>query len=383
MERVICGIDRIEKYSYLFSKKRIGLVTSPAGYDVHMRSSVDIFMEKYDLRAVFSPEFGLYGDRKAGENVSTFVDDRIGICVYGIYGGTDRPVPGMLNDIDVLVFDVQNTGVRYSSFPWTLLACMQSCAKEGKAFVVLDRPNPLGGIQVEGCRPEILDDEKYLSYGIPQRYALTIGELAFFLNNEKKVGCDVHVVPMEHYRREMLFEDTGLVYLPATPNLPTPEAALLYAGTGMLEKTALSVGLGTSAPYQQVGAPWLDGYELARRLNEKGMEGILFRPVRFFPSQGRYRERRCYGVQLHLSDKRKARPTQAALHLLGEAFSMAPESVNFFSPEKEQSARIKFDYTVGTSRVRTSVKDIDYLVRMFALDTEQFEKEKQKYHIYE
>ncbi len=332
----------------------------------------------------FSPEFGLYGDKKAGENVFTFIDDRIGVCVYGIYGGTDRPVPGMLADIDVLVFDVQNTGVRYSSFPWTLLACMQSCANEGKAFVVLDHPNPLGGIQVEGCRPEILKNrEKYLSYGIPQRYALTIGELAFFLNHEKRIGCDVHVVPMEHYRREMLFEDTGLVYLPPTPNLPTSDAALLYSGTGMLEQAALSVGLGTSAPYQQIGAPWLDGYELARRLNSKGLPGIVFRPVRFFPSQGRYRERRCYGVQLHLTDKREARPAQAALHLLGEAFSMAPGSVNFFSPENESSARTKFDYAVGTSRVRTSVKDIDYLVQMFMLDARQFEKEKQKYHIYE
>lgn len=383
MEQVKCGIDRLEKYEYLFSKKRIGLVTSPAGYTADMRSSVDVFLEKYDLRAIFSPEYGLYGDKQAKENVSTFVDDRTGICVYGIYGGTDRPVPGMLSDIDVLVFDVQNTGVRYSSFPWTLLACMQSCAQMGKTFVVLDRPNPLGGIQVEGCRPEILDDDQYLSYGIPQRYGLTIGELAFFLNNEKKVGCDVHVIPMEHYRRDMLFEDTGLVYLPATPNLPTQDAAILYAGTGMLEETALSVGLGTSAPYQQVGAPWLDGYELACHLNQKGLEGILFRSVRFFPSQGRYQGKRCYGVQLHLSDKRIARPTQAALHLLGEAFSLAPESIDFFSPEKEQTARTRFDYAVGTSRVRTSVKEIDYLIRMFALDSEQFEKDKQKYHIYE
>ena len=211
-----------------------------------------------------------------------------GCVLTGSSAGPIARPPGMLADIDVLVFDVQDTGVRYSSFPLTMLHCMQSCAQAGKTFVVLDRPNPLGGMQVEGCRPEILESDKYVSYGVPQRYALTMGELAFFLNNEKKVGCDVHVVPMEHYRREMFFEDTGLVYLPATPYLPTPDTALLWAGTGMLEATALSVGLGTACPYEVVGAPWLDGYQLAQALNVQKLEGILFRPVRFLPTEGKY-----------------------------------------------------------------------------------------------
>lgn len=383
MEQVKCGIDHIEKYEYLFLKKRIGLVTTPAGYNARMHSSVDIFRENYDLRALFSPEFGFYGDRKGGENVSTFVDDRTGLCVYGIFGGTYRPAPGMLSEIDVLVFDVPDAGVRYSSFPLTMLYCMQSCAKEGKTFVVLDRPNPLGGLQVEGCRPEILESEKYVSYGVPQRYALTMGELAFFLNNEKKIGCDVHVVPMEYYRRDMFFEDTGLVYLPATPYLPTPDSALLFAGTGILEATALSVGLGTACPYQVVGAPWLDGYKLARNLNARKLEGILFRPVRFLPGQGKYQGVRCGGVQLHLTDKKAVRPIKAALSLLQEVSNMAPASVELFPPEGGDPAVSLFDYYAGTSRVRSSVRDIDYLIRMFALDSEQFEKEKAKYHIYE
>lgn len=289
----------------------------------------------------------------------------------------------MLADIDVLVFDVQDTGVRYSSFPLTMLHCMQSCAQAGKTFVVLDRPNPLGGMQVEGCRPEILESDRYVSYGVPQRYALTMGELAFFLNNEKKVGCDVHVVPMVHYRREMLFEDTGLVYLPATPYLPTPDTAMLWAGTGMLEATALSVGLGTACPYEVVGAPWLDGYQLAQALNAQKQEGILFRPVRFLPTEGKYSGVRCSGVQFHLTNKHAARPIKAALSLLQQVFAMAPASVELFPCDEKDSAVSLFDYYAGTSRVRSSVSDVDYLIRMFALDSEQFEKEKGKYHIYE
>lgn len=253
--------------------KRVGLITNPTGVDANLKSTIDILHEAdgVTLTALFAPEHGVRGDVHAGDQVDNMVDPATGVTVYSIFGKTHKPTPEMLADVDVLLYDIQDIGCRSYTFISSMGEAMEACAELGKKFMVLDRPNPVGGNKVEGCLVEPGYESFVSRFPIPYLYGLTPGELAVYLNEEgllKGPKCDLEVVPMQGWTREMSYEATGLPWILPSPHIPSPELALFYPVTGILgELYCMQIGVGYTLPFKLVAAPWVDGQKLAERLN--------------------------------------------------------------------------------------------------------------------
>jgi len=233
----------------IFGNKRIGLITGPSGVDRNLNSTIDIINKNFNLTALYSPEHGVRGNFQAGEKVGDYIDERTGIKVFSLYGNNKKPTKEMFQDIDIMVIDVQDVGSRYYTFLYTMAYAMEACKENDKTFVVLDRPNPIGGSKVEG---NILNT-KFSSfvglYPITQRYGLTIGEIAKFFNGEFNIGCELNVVKLEGWKRDMYYDETGLLWVNPSPNIPTIDSAVLYNGTCLFEGTNISEeGRGQQSP---------------------------------------------------------------------------------------------------------------------------------------
>src|SRR5450432_2023953 len=295
--RVQVGIDilEIQKFAPLRGK-HVGLITNHTGQDSQGRSTVYLLSHApgVQLVALFSPEHGLAG--RNDEKIGSTKDAAPGLPIFSLYGETLRPTDAMLKGIDALVFDVQDAGVRFYTYTSTMAYCMEEAAKRKIAFFVLDRPNPLGGEIVEG---PMLDADKtsFTAYfPLPVRYGLTIGELAQLFNAENKIGCDLHVITMKNWRRNYFFEDTGLRWIPPSPSLRTLKGSILYPGLEILQNSGVSVGRGTEAPFEEFGAPWIKGEDVAGELNAKNLPGVRFANQPFIPVSGLYSGQRCGGV---------------------------------------------------------------------------------------
>ena len=315
------GVDNLDGADGLLRGKRLGLVTGPTGVDKRLRSTVDILREQYDLVALFAPEHGIWGDAQAGEKVESTVDRRTGLPVHSLYGQTRRITAEMAQGLDALVFDMQDVGVRYFTYLYTLTYLMQECARLGLPLVVLDRINPLNGVDVQGS----VLDERFSSfvgkYALPARYGMTIGEFARYINGEKAMGCDLNVVPCTGWRRGMYLDETDLPWVMPSPNMPTLETALCYVGTCLFEGTNLSEGRGTTKPFELVGAPWIDPVDFARGLAAQNPPGVLFRPVSFRPTFSKHAGELCHGVQVHVTDRTRFDPFRAGLAIMGAAMA--------------------------------------------------------------
>jgi uncharacterized protein YbbC (DUF1343 family) len=383
MEKLIVktGIDVIENYSHLFEGKRLGLVSCPTGVNKSLRSTIDILNEKFNLTALYSPEHGIRGNLQAGAAVDTYIDESTGITVYSLYGKNKKPSPEILKDIDVLVLDLQDIGSRYYTFLYTMSYCMESCAENNKTLVVLDRPNVIGGEAVEG---NILD-VKYKSfvgmYPIPSRYGLTIGEMAKFMNKEFNINCNLEVVKLESWKREAYFDDTDLLWINPSPNIPTVNTAVLYNGTCLFEGTNISEGRGTTRPFETIGAPWLDAYKLADVMNSKGLKGVLFTPTYFEPTFSKHKGELCKGVQIHIMDKRKVRAIEVGIHLLYEVMDMDREKFQWLPPFKE-GLNYFIDSLSGTDEVRCRKFEAEEFIEKWRKESEGFKKLKESYHMY-
>lgn len=302
----------------LIAGRRVGLVASPSSVDQALTSTVTGLHQhpRVNLVALFGPEHGLRGEAQAGEPVSTYSDPVTGLPVYSLYGDTQKPTPEMLRDVDVLIFDLQDAGVRFYTYLATLAYVMQAAAEQRLPLIVLDRPAPIGGHKVEGP----LLDPAYRSfvgpYPIPIRYGMTIGEIARLLNETFGIGCPLEVVPMSGWKRGMWFDQTGLPFVPPSPNLPTLQSLILYPGTCLVEGTNLSEGRGTTRPFEYIGAPWMDAEDLAQRLNDLALPGVRFRPVYFVPAFSKHRDQPCQGVHLYVQDREQFQPITVTLHLL-------------------------------------------------------------------
>lgn len=317
------GADRLDDAALaVLAGKRVGLITNQTGIDSHGRSTIDLLYrdKRWRLAALFAPEHGIRGEAQAGQPIAVGRDERTGLPVFSLYGATMQPTTQMLQAVDVLVYDIQDVGVRYYTYAWTMALALQAAARAGKPFVILDRPNPLGGL-VQG---NVLES-RYASfvglYPVAMRHGLTAGELALFLNGEFGIGADLRVVRMAGWRRAMLFEETGLKWVPPSPALPSIESARNYAGTCLFEATNLSVGRGTDAAFQQIGAPWLDSEELVRRLAALGLPGVRFQAVRFTPHRpgdGKFDGRTLPGVRFVIEDPRRYDPAAAGVAALVE-----------------------------------------------------------------
>lgn len=383
MEKLIVknGIDVIEKYSHLFKGKRLGLVSCPTGVNKSLRSTIDILNENFNITALYSPEHGIRGNLQAGASVDTYIDEATGITVFSLYGKNKKPSPEILKDIDVLVLDLQDVGSRYYTFLYTMAYCMESCAENHKSFVVLDRPNVIGGKCVEG---NILDVEfkSFVGmYPIPSRYGLTIGELAIFMNKEFNINCDLEVVKLEGWNREAYYDDTDLLWVNPSPNIPTVNTAVLYNGTCLFEGTNISEGRGTTRPFETIGAPWLDAYKLSDIMNSKGLGGVLFRPMYFEPTFSKHKGELCRGVQIHITDKKKVKAIEVGIHLLYEVMDMDREKFQWLPPFKEGSHHF-IDFLSGSDEVRNRRYEAEDFIEKWRKESEEFKKLKENYHIY-
>src|SRR5258708_2549366 len=313
--RVQTGLDvlEVQKFAAL-RNKHVGLITNHTGLDSEGRSIADLISHApgVHLVALFSPEHGLAG--RNDEKIASKKDAQTGLPIFSLYGETMRPTDEMLRGIDALVFDVQDAGVRFYTYTTTMAYCMEEAAKRKIAFYVLDRPNPMGGNVVEG---PMLDADKiaFTAYfPLPVRYGLTIGELAQFFNAENHINCDLHVIPMKNWHRNYFFESTGARWIPPSPSLRTLKGAVLYPGIEILQAAGVSVGRGTETPFEQFGAPWINGEEVAAALNERHLAGLRFTNQPFIPVTGLYSGQRCGGGGARLPDPEPWRPARTGTY---------------------------------------------------------------------
>ncbi len=349
--RVYNGLEVfLYKYSSIVKGKRVGLITNPTGVDAHLRSAADLLKAHpgINLVALFAPEHGIRGNVAAGKNFKATYDRKTGLPVYSLYGGKDhRPPAGSLDKVDVLIYSIQDIGCRSYTYIWHLAECMSAAAAAGKSMIVLDVPNPLGAVQIDGP----VTENKYRSfialYPIPYVYGLTVGELALYFKRVIGIKCRLTVVPMANYRRGMSWAQTELPWVPTSPQIPSPEAACAYSVTGALGTLGVvGIGIGYTLPFQVVAAPWINAGHMARSLNRLGLAGIRFREIHFTPTFGLFKRQNTNGVQLYITDVSKFKPTTctvAILHYLQKNYSQF----------KWRSDRIKgFDKAMGSAKVR-------------------------------
>lgn len=313
------------------SGKRVGLVTNPTGVDRTLTSAIDLMAgaNDFQLAALFGPEHGVRGDAQAGASVADSTDARTGLRAFSLYGATRKPTPAMLDGLDVLVFDIQDIGARFYTYPWTLALVMQAAREAGIKVIVADRPNPIGGVAVEG---PVLDPALASfvgAYPIPIRHGMTLGELARLMNADFGIGCDLTVVPALNWRRAGQAADTGLPWVMPSPNMPTPDTALVYPGTCLVEGTNLSEGRGTARPFEIIGAPYVDGFALAQAMNALALPGVRFRALSVTPSFSRHAGVLCGGVQLHVSDRLRFAPVATGIALLAAIAALHPKDFAF------------------------------------------------------
>ena len=380
MAMVLPGVDvLVLQRKGALGGRRIGLVTNATGRSRTGQSTIDVLFAQssWKLVALFSPEHGIRGDAAAGEGVDSSVDATTGLPLYSLYGDTVRPTDAMLRGLDTLVYDIQDVGARPYTYTSTLLELMKSGAAHGIPVVVLDRPDPIGGDQVEG---NVLDP-RYTSFvgaaAIAMRYGLTIGELGQFFNGELGVGADLNVVPMQGWRRSMWFDQTGLEWINPSPNLRSLTAATVYPGTVLFEGTNLSEGRGTDTPFEWIGAPWIDGSAWASRLNEMGPPGVRFEAADATPDTSKFVGQRCHGVRVSVLERGQVRPMELGLTMLAAARALAPDRVQI-------TART-FDGLAGTDRVRRALeagRPVGEIVSAWQADLERFKARRAAYLLY-
>jgi uncharacterized protein YbbC (DUF1343 family) len=325
--RLLNGIDVLRRQNFApLAGKRVGLVTNHTGLAIDGASTIDLLFRSgvCKLVALFSPEHGIRG--VIDEKVTSAVDEATGLPIHSLYGATLRPTPEMLRDLDALVFDIQDVGARFYTYSTTMAYCLEEAARAKIPFYVLDRPNPIGGLSVEG---PMLDADKTSFVGympLPVRHGMTLGELARYVNAENMLGADLHVIAIEGWRRSFYFNDTGLLWVNPSPNMRSLVEAILYPGICLLEATNVSVGRGTDTPFEMIGAPWIEPRALAAELKAARAPGVDFVPIYFTPTTSTNRGQKCGGVNLILTDRDKFRSVLTGLTLISVLYKLYPKS---------------------------------------------------------
>ena len=374
--RVQTGLDVLEAQKFAALRgKHVGLITNHTGLDSQGRTTIDVLAHAagVQLVAMFSPEHGLAGSNN--EKFSSAKDPSTGLPVYSLYGETLHPTDEMLQGIDALVFDIQDAGVRFYTYLATMGYCMEEAAKHNIAFFVLDRPNPLGGEIVEG---PMLDSDKTNFVGyfpLPVRYGLTIGELAQLFNAEKHIGADLHVIAMKNWHRNYFFESTGIKWIPPSPNLRTIKGSILYPGIEILQSAGVSVGRGTQTPFEEFGAPWLNGDEVAEALNARHLAGLHFVSQPFIPISGLYSGERCGGVAPRITERGAVRSMRMGLEIADVLRKLYPQQ---FDPAK----LITLVGNADTVQQLVSGVSPEKIVAGWSGDLAAFDQIRRKYFLY-
>lgn len=384
------GIEVLEANGFNYLKgKRVGLITNPTGVDSKLRSTVDILYKakSVNLVALYGPEHGVRGDITAGEKIASSIDEQTGIPIYSLYGKTKKPTKEMLKGIDLLIYDIQDIGCRSYTFISTMGMAMEAAAENNIEFMVLDRPNPLGGLKVEGP----IAEKEYFSivgaYPIPYVYGLTVGELANFINKEallkNGMKCKLTIIPMSGWKRYMNFEDTGLPWVLSSPHIPTYQTAFYYVSTGILgELGIINNGVGYTLPFQLLGAEWIDSKKMSDAMNSIGLEGVVFRPLTYKPYYTKWAKKNLGGVQVHIIDSEKVNLMSIQFLFLQEHHKLYPNKDIF---GLSTSRHNMFDKVCGTSKIRTQFfKNYKYndIKKLMNRDIEKFKEISKKYYIY-
>lgn len=369
--------------------KRVGLITNPTGIDNSLRATIDILATApgVKLTALFAPEHGVRGDYTAGASVANDTDPVTGVPVYSLHGRTRRPSAETLRDVDVLVYDIQDIGCRSYTFISTMGLAMEAAAAAGKEFVVLDRPNPLGGLRVEGP----LVDKDCISfvsqYPIPYVYGLTPGELALYLNDSGIIGSQkvqLTVIPMKGWHRSMTFAETGMPWVPTSPHIPTPEAALLYPATGIMgELDYVSIGVGYTLPFSLSGAPWINARQLADAMSALHLKGVEFRPLYYRPYYAKFKDKSLGGIEIYVTDPVKADLSILQFYIMQEIVRLYPEHKPFAAATASQLSM--FDKVCGSTQIRSLFSRhyrVSDIMPLWTEAAETFRTATQKYHLY-
>jgi uncharacterized protein YbbC (DUF1343 family) len=378
MMMVKTGLDiLVHEQAHLLKKQRAGLVSMPAAVLPDLTSSLDALRSAgVNVTALFGPEHGFGGAALDGAAVGNATDPRSGLPIYSLYGATHEPTPEMLANVDVLVFDMQDVGVRFYTYLSTLFHVLRGASKAGKTVFVLDRPNPITGNIIEGG-PITPGFESFVGIvNIPMRHGMTFGELAHYINEECALHADLHVIPIDGWKRGMWFDETDLTWVPTSPAMPHLSTATLYPGMCLLEGTNLSLGRGTALPFEVCGAPWLDGYALAEALNRLQLPGVRFRAAVFTPSASNYAESECRGVQVHVTDRESLRPLEMALHLIAVARCLSGEAW-MWNPH--------FERLTGGSDVRSALEaetSVNEILATWDESIVAFTHQREKYLLY-
>lgn len=353
------GIEVLRDNNFdVLQGKKVGLVTNASGVDSKLKSSVDILFEaeNVNLVALYGPEHGVRGTIEGGEIIDTYIDEYTNLPVYSLYGDTRKPNSEMLSPIDVIVYDIQDIGCRSYTFISTMGLVMEAAAENNKEVVILDRPNPLGGLRIEGS----LVEDGYFSfisqYEIPYVYGLTCGELAELLNNEKMltdgIQCELTVVKMEGWERSMNFDDTGLPWVPTSPHIPYWFSSYFYVCSGIVGelRDAVSIGVGYTIPFQAYATPWADANKLAAKMNSYNLEGVIFRPIFYKPYYAFGKGEDLGGVQIHITDYKTVELMPLQFYFLQAVSELYPDK-NVFEIAKDYQVRA-VDRALGTDKIR-------------------------------
>lgn len=385
------GLDRVNEYAQLFQYKRVGLITNHTAYDSENQYILDVFrnLPNVKVTALFGPEHGIRGSSAAGVLIETETDTAQQIPIYSLYGRTRKPTPEMLNQVDILVYDIQDVGGRYFTYISTMGLAMEAAAEKGIPFVILDRPNPINGREVEG---NILEGDfsSFIGmYPIPVRHGMTVGELSKMINEEgwleQGIKVKLTVIPMKNWKREMWYDQTGLTYIKPSPNIPNLQCATAYPGTCLLEGTNISEGRGTTLPFLLFGAPWIESKRLNQKLHLLKLNGIVFRDTTFTPisipgmaENPKYQDTLCSGSVIKIIDRDNFEPYRTGLWIVKTIHDLYPEQFRWRTRH--------FDALCGTDRVRLAIKQGDHpdsLIKSWQAELENFKKVRNKYLLYD
>ncbi len=356
---IVLGCDRLLE-STLLQNRRVGLVSNPASIDRHLQHTADRLASRKDLTlaALFGPQHGFHADVQDNMVQTGHAhDQRWRVPIYSLYSETREPTAEMLAGLDVLVVDLQNVGARIYTFISTMANCLRAAERHGVAVIVCDRPNPIGGVQVEGPVLDPVFESFVGQFPIPMRHGMTIGELARLFNEHFGIGAKLTVVAMAGWRRDMYWDDTGLPWVMPSPNMPTLDTAIVYPGMVLFEGTNLSEGRGTTRPFEISGAPWIDGRTLAERMNEAAIPGAWFRPVGFEPTFQKHARKACGGCQIHVTDRRAFKPVLTGVALVAEYRRLDPERFAWRHPPYEyEEAKWPIDILAGSDKLRLQIE---------------------------
>jgi uncharacterized protein YbbC (DUF1343 family) len=390
--RTRLGIDRIEEeWPKELKGAKVALLVHQASVNSNLRYTWDVFshFDKVKVKALLAPQHGLFGETQ--DNMiewEDFRDPSTGLPVYSLYGKSRKPLPYMLEGIDGIVVDLQDVGSRYYTYIWTLYLVMESALENGKFVVVLDRPNPIGGLEIEG--PVL--KEAYSSFvglkPLPVRHGMTIGEIALLFKGEYLRDINLFVLKMENWSRNYFWEDTGLEWVNPSPNMPSEKTALLYPGMCLLEATNISEGRGTTRPFEILGAPFINPYELVEALENYSLEGVYFRPLYFIPTFNKFAGEKCGGLQIHITDKKALKPFKIGVVIIKVIKELYPDHFRWREPPYEyEFKKLPIDILAGSNYLREALDRGDPIEEMetwWKLEGEVFNKEvRSKYLIYE